>query len=36
MSALGRERTLEIGLFGVSERPLSGKPDIQVSVADDL
>ncbi len=30
MTASGRKRTLEIGVLGVSERPVSGKADIDV------
>ena len=36
MTGFGRKRTLDFVDFEVFERPLSGKADIHVSVADNL
>jgi len=35
VAASGRKRTLEIGDFGASERPVSEKADINVTVSTD-
>jgi len=34
MAACGRKRTLDLAVFGASERPVSGKADIKTETPD--